>query len=158
MGNNFDTQNAQRMEDERAVQALAGRFADATNRREIPALQALWAPDGIWDLKPPVNALLKGRDNIIAMVQQLLGDYEFFLNLPVTSVIELHGDHAHARWYMHEIGHRPDGMGLNNFGLSIDEMMKLDGRWVFTKRTYQPIYFEEVKLAGMVFALPEVYH
>ena len=147
--------NVQIVEDERAVQALAGRFADATNRRDVVALQALWASNGIWDLKPPVDALLQGRDTIIAMAQQLIEDYEFFLNLPITSVVELYGDKAHARWYMHEVGRRHDGGGLNNFGLSIDEMMKLDGQWVFTKRTYQPIYLEEVKLTGTVFALPK---
>ncbi len=154
MDNDF---NVSLMEDKRAVQALAGRFADATNRRDFTALEALWAPSGIWDLKPPVNALLEGRDKIVATAQQLLEAYEFFMNLPITSVVELHGDQANARWYMHEVGRRLDGVGLNNFGLSIDEMMKLDGQWVFTKRTYQPIYFEEAKLTGMVFALPGIH-
>ncbi len=30
-----------------------------------------------------------------------------------------------------------------------------DAQWVFTKRTYQPIYLEEANLTGTVFALPK---
>jgi hypothetical protein len=49
------------VEDRLEIQALAARFSDAVNERDVTALAQLWASDRpIWEIGPPLESRAKG--------------------------------------------------------------------------------------------------
>jgi len=79
------------LEDELALRNLMGRYADAVNRRDADAWVATWAADGVWNL---LGNPVSGRDNILALWQQMMGSFEFALMLPSSCLFKVDGDTA----------------------------------------------------------------
>ena len=54
------------------IQALAARFSDAVNERDVTAFAQLWASDRpIWEIGPPLQSRAEGINEIIAMLRRL---------------------------------------------------------------------------------------
>jgi ketosteroid isomerase-like protein len=158
MANTFEsnTQSRSPLADEAAISKLAARFADAVNRRDQKEFRALWTPQGVWEIKPPLTMQVQGVDGIVAAFIQLLDGWEFFVQMVHSGTIEIEGDRATARWCMNEIGRSTTGKGFHNFGLYADELVRQDDRWLFARRTYHYAYIEEPTLPGNAFSLADI--
>ncbi len=139
--------------EEALIQKQVAKFADAVNRRDREEFRSLWVEQGIWDLKPPLNINVTGRDNIVQTFVQLLDNWEFFVQMVHSGVIEIQGDQAQARWSMNEIGRNHEGKGFQNFGMYEDQLIRLDNQWLFVQRTYHFAYIDEPQLSGVAFSL-----
>lgn len=139
--------------EEYLIQKQVARFADAVNRRDHDEFRSLWVEQGIWELKPPMNINVSGKENIMETFTQLLNKWEFFVQMIHSGVISIQENRASARWCMNEIGRDSEGKGFQNFGMYEDEFIKTDQKWLFVKRTYHFAYIDEPKLLGMVFSL-----
>lgn len=136
---------------EALIQKQVAKFADAVNRRDQKEFTSLWIPEGIWELKSPMNINVQGKENIEQTFIQLLNNWEFFVQMAHSGVIEINGEYAKARWCMNEIGRDYDGKGFQNFGMYEDELILQENTWLFIKRTYHFAYIDEPKLSGTAF-------
>ncbi len=147
----MDNQNF--LVEESLIQKQVARFADAVNRRDYDEFRSLWVEEGIWELKPPMNINVSGKDKIMETFTHLLDNWEFFVQMVHSGVIDIQGDRAEARWCMNEIGRNYEGKGFQNFGMYQDKLIKQDNQWLFVQRTYHFAYVDEPQLSGTAFSL-----
>jgi hypothetical protein len=131
-------QRLQHLEDEAAIRDLAARFADAATRGDHVTIRSLFMPDGIFTIGEPFAV--------------------FFVQFVHSRLIQLDGNTASARWLLREVGLGPAKSGhgksyYNNFGFFIDELEKVDGKWLFKTRTYPYLYLDTDPFTGRGVAL-----
>ena len=139
------------LEDELALRNLMGRYADAVNRRDADAWVATWAADGVWNL---LGNPVSGRDNILALWQQMMGSFEFALMLPSSCLFKVDGDTASGHWYLHEYTRDLQGNASTVLSRYLDTYVRQGGQWLFQSRQYSFIYNGPADLSGSYTALP----
>ena len=141
-------------EDELAIRHLVAAYADAVNRRDGPLWASTWAEDGVWDL---MGNEITGKDAVVDMWNNAMNGFEFVVQLVYQGTLEIDGASATGRWYLAE--HlRPQGSqsGRFNIGTYADKYQRIDGKWLFTRRTYNVLYDDEGKgdMSGMIIPMP----
>lgn len=141
-------------EDELAIRHLVAVYADAVNRRDESLWASTWADDGIWDL---MGNEITGKDAVVDMWNNAMKGFEFVVQLVYQGTLQIDSASATGRWYLAE--HlRPQGSqsGRFNIGTYADKYQRIDGKWLFTRRTYNILYNDEGKgdMSGMVIPLP----
>ena len=119
------------LEDRIAIRELHDQYCDATMSRDMAMWGATWAEDGEWVLS---GGVIKGREKVVATAKKAVDSYSaglFFRNLGRTHI---DGDRATGRSYQVELFFFADGPAwfLTYYD---DEYRKIDGRWLFQKRT-----------------------
>ena len=150
-------QRLQHLEDEAAIRDLAARFADAASRADHETLKALFTPDAVFIIGEPTPINLKGVDAIDSFIHKLRDGKDFFVEFVHSGLIQIDGNTASARWLIREVGMGPAKSGsgkgyYNTFGFFLDELEKVDGKWLFTSRTYPHVYLDTDPFTGK--ALP----
>jgi ketosteroid isomerase-like protein len=133
------------LEDELALRNLMGRYADAVNRRDADAWVATWATDGVWNL---LGNPVSGRDNILALWQQMMASFEFALMLPSSCLFDVSGDAASGHWYLHEYTRDLQGNASTVLSRYLDTYVRKGGQWLFQSRHYSFIYNGPADLSG----------
>jgi ketosteroid isomerase-like protein len=133
------------LEDELALRNLMGRYADAVNRRDADAWVATWATDGVWNL---LGNPVSGRDNILALWQQMMASFEFALMLPSSCLFDVSGDNASGHWYLHEYTRDLQGNASTVLSRYLDTYVRQGGQWLFQSRHYSFIYNGPADLSG----------
>ena len=141
-------------EDELAIRHLVAVYADAVNRRDEPLWASTWAEDAVWDL---MGNEITGKDVVVDMWNKAMNGFDFVVQLVYQGTLEIDGASATGRWYLAE--HlRPQGSqsGRFNIGTYADKYQRIDGKWLFTRRTYNVLYNDEGKgdMSGMVIPMP----
>lgn len=154
-------QRLQAIEDRHAIEQLMMRYANALNSRDADAYVETFAPDGSLELRlhegaKPIGPF-KGRE---ALRRQWFPDadepaapgqggltadgrreYGPMRHVTTNYVIDVNGDRARLTAYFIEVvstglnsppGSRPPALWA--MGRYDDELVKLDGRWYFSKR------------------------
>jgi hypothetical protein len=108
--------------------------------------ESLWLPS----LKGALN-----RQN--CLVADPLRPRNFFVEFVYCELIRLDGNTASARWLLREVGLGPakrgPGNSYYNFGFFIDELEKVDGKWLFKTRTDPYLYIDTDPFTGKGVAL-----
>ena len=140
-------------EDRAAIEDLQARYMFGLDFRDPDAYAATFTEDGILDYGA---GQIRGREAIAAMVQTMRdndtaarADNDSGLRAAVgrhnitNIVIEIDGDRATGTAYWFHYGNdNPDRAAqLNSFGHYEDELVKVDGEWLFSLRK---IYNEQV--------------
>ncbi len=135
------------------IRRLADHYADAANRVDAGLFASLWTPDAEWLIGPPINQHFRGREQVLVAFTHLLGSWDFFVQLSTSAAITVTGDTATANFYVNEIARaRPDGTNSNyNLARYSDELVRVDGTWLFKKRDYQVLYLDQKPLTGSAF-------
>ena len=129
-------------------------YADAVNRRDGPLWASTWADDGVWDL---MGNEITGKDAVVDMWNNAMNGFEFVVQLVYQGTLEIDGASATGRWYLAEQLRPQDSRsGRFNIGTYADRYQRVDGEWLFTRRTYNILYNDEGKgdMSGMVIPLP----
>ena len=151
----IDNTDFQVFKDELKIRNLVGKFSDSANRRDFEAFGKLWTDDGKWRVLDPFPFHAEGAANIAQKFQEMLGQFEMFVQMTHEGVVEINGDTAKTRWTVQEMVKGKDGNTFqNNVGMYDDELKKVDGKWLFASRTYHYIYFDESELRGKGYQLP----
>lgn len=91
-----------------------------------------------------------------ASVIRMLNLWDFFVQMPSASVIEIKADTATARVYVNEVARKSDDKhGNYNLSMYEDKLIKEDGKWVFIKRTYHTVYQDAPDYKGLIQPLPK---
>lgn len=140
--------------DELAIRHLCHAFADACNRRDLALFDRLWDVDCRWEIGEPKPASATGREAIGTLVRGLLDNLEFFVQNVHSGyvVIDPYTDVARASWTMYEMGRWKDGTPYENAGMYLDELVKREGSWRFSVRSYRYLWLDaETPIAGKPF-------
>lgn len=143
----------QQLQDEYAIRKLAEQYSDAANRVDAALFRSLWIEDATWIIGPPINRQFVGLDNIVNAFSHLLSSWDFFVQLSTSANIQVHGDTATANFYVNEIARgQPDGTNSNyNLSRYTDELIRVNGHWLFRKRDYRVLYLDQTPLTGTAF-------
>ena len=129
------------------IEALRAEFSDAVMMRDRARLASLFTPDGVLRM-PNVPAEMTGREEIRVRGEQLQAFWEFFVQTTNSGVIELDGDTASGRAYMHELLRLRDGSSHVNYAIYHDRYQRTPEGWKFAERVYEVRYADDSPLAG----------
>jgi hypothetical protein len=140
--------SAQAEADRLAIRELIDRYADAITRADWDQHAAVFAEDATWEVAAPFNFHVVGRANIREFVSDMSMPMDFLVQPNGSTVVHgLSETRASATTSVQELGRGPNGC-LTNFGIYYDTLEKRAGRWQFTRRKFQPLYFSPNKHAG----------
>jgi ketosteroid isomerase-like protein len=129
------------------IEALRSEFTDAVMMRDRGRLAALFIPDGVLRM-PNVPVELAGQDEIRAGGERLQDQWEFFVQNTHPGTIQLDGDTATGRAYIHELVRLRDGRQELNYAIYHDRYQRTGDGWKFTERVYEVRYLDPSPLAG----------
>jgi ketosteroid isomerase-like protein len=137
-----------------AIRSLGETFADSANRHDYDRFADLWTEDAVWEIGSPINVRFEGRAAIRQGVEDLLGRWDFFVQMPHAFDVRIEGDEAVAYWTIHEVARSRDLVaGNSNFSLYLDELSRTPQGWRFRSRRYRTIYSDQTALTGQSFHL-----
>lgn len=121
-------QQASYAEDRALIENLQARYLFALDFKDHDLYVTTFTPDGILDVG---NGEVIGREAIKAAVANMPGGRHHITNL----VLRIDGDHAIARAGWLHTGKNNEGrMTIGGFGHYEDDLVKVDGEWLFAKR------------------------
>jgi ketosteroid isomerase-like protein len=129
------------------IEALRGEFTDAVMMRDYDRAASLFTPDGALRM-PNIPVELVGREQIRAWGERVPDLVDFLVQNTHPGWIQLDGDTASGRAYMHEIGRRRDGRSELNYAIYHDRYQRTGDGWKFTERVYEVRYHDTSPLAG----------
>jgi ketosteroid isomerase-like protein len=129
------------------IDALRGEFTDAVMMRDRARLASLFTPDGALRM-PNIPAEMVGREEIRTGGERLQAQWEFFVQTTHPGTIQLDGDTATGRAYIHELARTRDGRQGLNYAIYHDRYQRTGDGWKFTERVYEVRYLDTSPLAG----------
>ena len=112
--------------DKLEIQELIARYNHAVDSGDTAAYAATFTEDGSFGGSRDV---VEGRENLASMAARAGGGRHWTAN----HIIEGSGDAATLRCYV-MVTRTQDGTQINSTGLYTDELRKVDGAWLFSKR------------------------
>jgi ketosteroid isomerase-like protein len=135
------------------IEALRGEFTDAAMMCDYDRLALLFTPDGALRM-PNVPVELVGREQIQAWRDRREALVDYFVQTTHPGTIQLDGDTASGRAYLHEVIHLRDGSSHLNYAIYHDRYQRTGDGWKFTERVYEIRYLDTTALAGSAPAVP----
>ncbi|MDJ0877270.1 MAG: nuclear transport factor 2 family protein [Halieaceae bacterium] len=132
-------------QNELAIRDLNARYIDAVNRYNADDWIATWSPTATWDL---MGHVVEGSEAILQTWQGAMSGFEMVVMMLSSGTIQVESEKATGRWYLTEHLNPKDGDANMTLGVYNDEYALEDGRWVFTRRSYNVIYQGPQNLSG----------
>lgn len=134
-----------RLADERAIEALLARYADAVNRRDADAWSGLWSADGVW---LAFGRRFEGREAVVASWSAAMRGFRLVFHTVHAGVIELAGDEASGRFAVSEQLQSSDGTPALLLALYHDAYRREAPGWRFARRELEVLYHGPPDLSG----------
>jgi hypothetical protein len=122
------------LEDRVAIAELHQTYADGVVLADAEIWGSVWAEEAHWSL---LGMEVDGREKIVAMWVQAMGNFDAVSFHCVPSMTEVDGDRATGRCQTQEVMKVKDGTTRVIGGLYEDEMIRRDGRWFYTSRKFR---------------------
>ena len=129
------------------IEALRAEFTDAAMTRDYDRAAVLFTPDAVVRM-PHINVELTGLEQIRAWGDRVPELVEFLVQNTHPGVIQIDGDTASGRAYMHEVIRMRDGRSELNYAIYHDRYQRTGDGWKFTERVYEIRYIDHSPLAG----------
>lgn len=127
-----------------AIQRLLARYADAVNRRAWSEFEELFLEDATVDVTPsqrkPLS--LKGPVALGRFIGDAIEHFDFFQFVFLNSRLEIRAgeDTARGRNFMCELRQeQASGRFSRVFGVYHDHFRRIEGRWFFERRAFDPL-------------------
>lgn len=131
MTTDIDSTELAALRDEAAVRRFVEGYADAVTCRDPQTYGAMYAPDAVWIVGPPIDRRVEGRDAIVAELSGEIARLDFFVFTVANIVISVSGDVATSRSTVHEIGRAaegaPPGLPAMEVRARYDDTLRRDG-------------------------------
>lgn len=135
------------------IRELIEVYADAVMRGDAEEWGTVWAEDAFWSLPEfPGLEAFHGREAIVAGWVRSMADFgkareeggkPVMIYIATPGAINVDGDRATARVYTSEIFTVPGtDKEIRTRGQYDDELARIDGKWLFTKRIYRVLHSE----------------
>lgn len=125
------------VEDRLAIRELIETYADAVTRVDPEAWGGTWAEDADWEMPDyPEFPPQKGRKNIVGLWVEAMKQFPGIIFQAYPGSFTIEGDRATGHSYTSEV-YDQDGVTKRDRGVYQDEMIKIDGRWYFSKRSFR---------------------
>jgi uncharacterized protein (TIGR02246 family) len=114
------------------IRELLARYCFHLDAEAFEDMAAPFTPDGVWETAFGTG---RGRDGIIAQARSIAsGPRPRRVHLTTNIVIDLDGDRASVRsnWLLFQ--NTPSGPAIGSGGAYFDQVVKIDGRWLFQHR------------------------
>ena len=131
--------------DELAIRDLVARYIDAVNRYHKDDWAATWSETATWNL---MGMEVSGREAIVELWTNAMAGFEFAIMMLNSGSVSVDGESATGRWYLTEHLKMADGDTNMTLGVYDDEYRCEEGRWLFSRRSYQVIYQGPPDLSG----------
>ena len=143
----------QALEDIEAIKKLKSRYAQLADGKYSSVILngeknldkianevvQIYAEDAIWDSKMEEFKTRVGRSEIYEHFAKV--NFNFSIHYFTMPDITVNGDSATGRWYLWNIAsEKKDGKPILITGFTDDEYAKIDGRWLFKKMTFTPLF------------------
>ena len=149
-----DNDQLQRFMDEASIRNVIARFADAATRSDFNMFRTVWADDGEFIIgQAPHGQHSTGVDANVALLRKLFTGMQFFVQFAVPGVIEIDGDEATTRTFVHEAAKGSDEHYYRNHCIAFDRLRRSGDGWVFTRRSFQYLWLDTGPFAGDGFPL-----
>jgi ketosteroid isomerase-like protein len=135
-----------------AIQSQISRYTDAVNSRNWDDFPSIFAEDAIWEAAG-MDFRFDGRAAITEGLSGIVGAMSMFVQMNCPAVITYTGgDRASARSTMYELGeNETDGTQFEAYGRYEDELVRLNGQWLFKSRRFVRLARREGALAAQPF-------
>jgi uncharacterized protein (TIGR02246 family) len=130
------------IEDRLAIRDLYSTYTDASSRGDREGWLACFTEDGVWHTH---LFEVSGRDGLRGQWDALWANFTAVSFLGEVGMIEVTGDSAQARAYAREVILLADGKVYRLAGRYDDELVRVNGEWLFARRNYQPLVDEAPK-------------
>ena len=121
-----------------ALHRLQAAYGDAVTRRSWDEVRSLFEPDATVDIDTRTREpfRLEGPDAVVAFIERALEPFRFFELAILNATVDLAGDTATGRVYIHELRHDRAGAWTEAYGLYQDRYVRRDGAWRIQGRRY----------------------
>jgi hypothetical protein len=144
----------QKFMDEASIKNTIARFADSATRCDDAMFRSVWAEDGEFIIgRAPHGQHSKGADENVALLRKLRTGKELFVQFALPGVIEIDGDLATTRTFVHEAARGPGEKFYRNHCIAFDQLQRAGDDWVFKVRSFQYIWLDTGPFAGNGFPL-----
>ncbi len=148
------TARLNRFMDEAAIRNTIARFADSATRNDLQMFQSVWADDGEFTIgKAPHGQSATGVAEVVAMLARLRSGKDFFVQFALQGVIELDGDEATTRTFVHEAARGPGETYYRNHCIAFDRLRRSGDNWIFVSRSFQYVWLDTGPFEGDAFPL-----
>jgi ketosteroid isomerase-like protein len=128
------------------IEALRSEATDAVMMHDYDRAASLFTPDCVVRI-PHIGAEVTGRE-IRSGGERLQALLDYFVQTTHPGSIQLDGDTASGRAYIHELMHFRDGRSELNYAIYHDRYRRTPEGWKFTERVYEVRYLDRSPLAG----------
>lgn len=118
--------------DRLAIRELQDAYADAASRIDKQQWLDCWAEDAVWITS---QGEVRGKTALAERWDQLFETMDAMAFFSMPGGIAVEGDHATARCHVREIA-RIDGQVMKFAARYGDQLVRENGRWRFSRRTY----------------------
>jgi hypothetical protein len=132
-----------------AIQSQISRYTDAVNSRNWDDFPSIYAEDATWEAIG-LDIAFDGLAAITNGLSGVVGAMSSFVQLNCPAVIKYTGgDHASARSTIYEIGeNEAAGTQFEAYGFYEDELVRLNGQWMFQSRRFVRLIRKEGPIGG----------
>ena len=122
------------MDDDQKIRERIERYCDAVNRRDGAAWIACWWPDAVWMIH---DRRVEGAQTILSTWETAMAGYAHIHFFAQIGSISRTDDRAILRVYTTEYLTTTEGAQRLQVGEYDDVMLRQDGDWRFTQRSYR---------------------
>jgi len=126
------------MSDREQIQDLLSRYSYSISVRDYDTIATLFTPDATWELfgHPEMKTRFEGP-TLPESIKSIVEPTSTLIQMPSPALIEVDGDRATAACTVNESGDiKPANQYFCMFGRYNDELVKVNGKWLFKARRF----------------------
>ncbi len=133
--------NSDDLKDKLDIREVLDRYCDGVNQRDSKVWGSTWSLNAVWEI-PHLKIKNEGRDNIVAIWTEAMKGYPFVHMMAQPGYININGNNASMRSYTLETAVLPDGTEIHPCGQYDDELIREEGEWKFSHRSFKNLHGE----------------
>ncbi|MCJ2011506.1 nuclear transport factor 2 family protein [Methylobacterium sp. J-076] len=150
----MDQSSLQKFVDEAMIRNVIARYADVATRADYESFHSLWTDEGEFIIgEAPKEHHATGPADTVALFRKLRANKTFFVQFALPGVIDIDGDEATTRTFIHESTQGPDETYYRCHCIAFDRLQRSGENWLFRSRSFQYLWLDTGAFSGNGFPL-----